>query len=98
MPGKNVFPSIICEECDCFPTQQICLVEVTTGGYLFDGLVMCGAAVCVICSAQFSQEGTFRCVMQAVTSYERHATEPRDYATNFVMEKKNRPPNTHHNT
>jgi hypothetical protein len=96
--GRNVFPSIICKECDHFPTQHRCLIEVTTGGYLFDGLVVCGAAVCVICSAKFGQEGTFRCVMHAATSSERHATEPNEYATTFVTEKENRPPNTHQNT
>jgi hypothetical protein len=84
--GRNVFPSIICKKCDRFPTQHRCLVEVTTGGYLFDGLVVCGAAVCAICSAKCGQEGTFRCGMHAATSSERRATEPYEYATTFVTE------------
>jgi hypothetical protein len=82
--GRNVFPSIICEECDRFPTQHRCLVEVTTGGYLFDGLVVCGAAVCAICSTKCGQEGTFRCGLHA--------------ATTFVTEKENWPPDPCQNT
>jgi hypothetical protein len=37
--------------------------------------------------------------MHAATSSERRATEPNEYATTFVTEKENRPPNPcHQNT
>ncbi len=78
--GKNVFPSIICEESKCYPTQHRCLVEVTDGGFFFDGLVMCGIAVCAICSAKFGQEGTFRYAEHTPTIYEGPTTEAHEPA------------------
>jgi hypothetical protein len=99
--GKNVFPSIICEECDCYPTHHRCLVEVSDGGFLFDGLVMCCIAVCAICSTGFGNEGSFKCAEHAPTVYERPSTEAHDSPnnrkesnpSNRVMEKENCPPN-----
>jgi hypothetical protein len=99
--GKNVFPSVICEECDNYPTHHRCLVEVSDGGFLFDGLAVCGIAVHAICSAEFGNEGLFKCAEHAPTIYERPVTEAHDSAnnrkesnlSNRAMEKENRPPN-----
>lgn len=59
--GREVFPSIICEECDRYPTQHRCLFEVSVDGYLFEGRQVCGIAVCSICSSSFGNEGFFTC-------------------------------------
>ncbi len=59
---RDVFPSILCEECERFPTQHWCLFDVTKHGYLFDGCQVCGTAVCSICASSFGHEGIFTCV------------------------------------
>jgi hypothetical protein len=68
---------------------------------LFDGLALCGIAVCDICSANFGSDGSFKCAEHAPTVYERLTTEACDSAdnrkvsspSNRVMEKENCPPN-----
>jgi len=59
--GRNVFPSIPCEQCDKYPTNHRCLVEVDEDGYAFEGMLVCGMAICAICSSKCGNEGTFRC-------------------------------------
>jgi hypothetical protein len=59
--GRNVFPKVTCEECDRFPTQHRCLMEVQSNGYLLDGRLVCGIAVCSICISLFGTEGIYKC-------------------------------------
>lgn len=59
--GRNVFPKVTCEECDRFPTQHRCLTEVQSDGYLLDGRLVCGIAVCSICISLFGTEGIYKC-------------------------------------
>jgi hypothetical protein len=65
--GRDVFPSILCEECGRFPTQHRCLFDVTKHGYLFDGHQVCGTAVCSICASSFGNEGIFTCAEHSST-------------------------------
>jgi hypothetical protein len=34
---------------------------VTTDGYLFEGILVCGLAICALCSSNYGIEGVFRC-------------------------------------
>jgi hypothetical protein len=65
--GRDVFPSILCEECERFTTQHRCLFDVTKHGYLFDGCQVCGTAVCSICASSFGNEGIFTCAEHSST-------------------------------
>jgi hypothetical protein len=73
--GRDVFPSIICEECDRYPTQHRCLFEVDGHGYLFDGRQVCGTAVCSICSSSFGNEGIFTCAEHSSTKENERPAE-----------------------
>jgi hypothetical protein len=67
--GRNVFPSILCEDCNRLPTQHRCLNEVTTNGYLFEDMLVCGLAICALCSSNYGNEGVFRCEKQSSQLY-----------------------------
>ncbi len=36
-------------------------MEVSKDGYLFEGLIVCGLAICALCSNKYGNEGVFRC-------------------------------------
>jgi hypothetical protein len=65
--GRDVFPSILCEECERFPMQHQCLFDVMKHGYLFDGRQVCGTVVCSICASSFGNEGIFPCAEHSST-------------------------------
>lgn len=66
--GRSVFPSILCEECVTLPTQHRCLTEVING-YLFENRVVCGFAICALCSSRHGNEGVFKCKDHSVALY-----------------------------
>ena len=59
--GRKVFPAILCEDCGNLPTQHRCLVEVSREGFLFESILVCGVAICALCSQKYGGEGIFRC-------------------------------------
>ena len=87
--GREVFPSIICEECDRYPTQHRCLFEVDGYGYLFDGRQVCGTAVCSICSSSFGNEGIFTCAEHSSTKENERPAEVnnKDHAEHSSMKE-----------
>jgi hypothetical protein len=66
--GRKVFPSILCEDCGRLPTQHRCLVKVSKEGYLFEGAVVCGFAICSPCSSKYGEEGIFHCNLHKAVS------------------------------
>ena len=61
LQGRKVFPSILYEDCGRLPMQHRCLAEVTSNGYLFDGVVVCGFAIYSPCSSKHGNEGIYCC-------------------------------------
>jgi hypothetical protein len=66
--GRSVFPSILCEECVTLPMQHQSLTEVING-YLFENRVVCGFAICALCTSRHGNEGVFKCKDHSVALY-----------------------------
>jgi hypothetical protein len=68
-------------------------VEVTDGGYLFEGLIVCGIAVCtILCGADFGNECSFKCAEHAALMFVR--LNAQAVVTSSVKEKENVPTNS----